>query len=1197
MKMVYNYSETIKSEKTVIIPSRSPEWTKGSKSEARGHVLVWVFICLTALLIFSGVCAHAHYYWDFPRYVSTNTRDVKKSDVKPIHMEESIVVFYLVQRSSSAQIQYITTQDMNRFSSPKSAVSEIELKKGFSPHFDAFYVRGVIFIVWNTMDGSLHLMKSTDNARTWERAEVLVSGENFCFRPRIFFANESLYLFYHTESEGRRIDFFFIQSRDMGKTWEAQKQVAKGFAGSFFPVLGSSGEELYVVWQSRPFTEEQTPIFNIYLSTSTDNGKSWTEPLKLIEDERGENKRPALLVNETGFTLFYEGDRGGATGVYWADYDSFNRRVGDETKINVPPSNTRHPQVFIRGKDRVVFYIDSRDGNDRLFYSWTEGAFEKERSQTGSSWEEAGPLGEPGRDILHYSPVEKDDSVYVFWVDDKGIAFVGPDTSVPPIRLLPLKGRYIGKSGAVVRWKELVDSSGLEGYAYSFNKEEDYEPEIINLSPGSGQINLSTGDEGPVYFHIRAKDTAGNFSDTVTVYFTADLTPPAATRIIPLELDEEGFHADNSPLFRWEKTGQDVAGYNYSLNRKKVTLGRSTVRTTGDKARYRSVEDGMWYFNVAAVDRAGNVGPTSHFRFKLHPIQQEPDEQKTVKLAPPWILSRETFEVNPVLNISLYVVLGGLLFITFFVTMDIILKKVSVQEGGTMEGNTNETGIRKKRFGLRFKFSFLIVTLILILTIGISGVLSFVSTENQKRALADQMMDKARLSLENMTNVAREGILNNDELLLLSVITKTMENKDIKYSIILDTENRVIAHSDINERGEVLESELLQRAVQEKTAVVDPTYNPDDLSQLYVLAKPVVFSDTVLGTVEIGYSTESIFRTIEAARKENLFSALVVTAVTICVGILGAILMATITIKPIKVLAKGANIIGQGRLDYKIHIKARDEIGLLSDEFNRMTGRLLEYQKKMEEKAKLDEQLEIARSIQQDLIPQQGIDNTRISINGFYKAAVGVGGDYYDFLEIDGDKYGVIMSDVAGKGVPASLMMIMIRTVFKSLVNSGVSEPARVVTLMNETLSSDISSDRFATLLFGVFEGKSRHFHYTNAGYGPLMIYKQEKNRCFLVNPPAGSVPIGVMPDVQYEEENPIAMMPGDSLFLFTDGIHEARNEKEEEYGMKRLSDIIPGFAGKDSKEIANLIINDVTRFVGSAEQYDDMTLTVMKVK
>jgi sigma-B regulation protein RsbU (phosphoserine phosphatase) len=270
---------------------------------------------------------------------------------------------------------------------------------------------------------------------------------------------------------------------------------------------------------------------------------------------------------------------------------------------------------------------------------------------------------------------------------------------------------------------------------------------------------------------------------------------------------------------------------------------------------------------------------------------------------------------------------------------------------------------------------------------------------------------------------------------------------------------------------------------------------------------------------------------------------------------------------------------------------------MLAREFNRMTDRLLIYQREMEKKAKMDEQLDIARNIQQSMIPGTGIESERMSINGYYRAASGVGGDYYDFVEIGNGMYGVIMSDVAGKGVPASLMMIMIRTIFKSLINSGVQEPGRVVTLMNSTLSSDISSDRFATLLFGIYDLSKGVFRYTNAGYGPLMIYKQEKGRCFQVNPPSSSIPIGVMPDVEYADEKPIRLVSGDSLYLFTDGVHEARNSAEEEYGMGRLSTFIPDVAEKDSKDIASAIVDDVLSFMGDAEQFDDMTLMVMKLK
>ena len=176
-------------------------------------------------------------------------------------------------------------------------------------------------------------------------------------------------------------------------------------------------------------------------------------------------------------------------------------------------------------------------------------------------------------------------------------------------------------------------------------------------------------------------------------------------------------------------------------------------------------------------------------------------------------------------------------------------------------------------------------------------------------------------------------------------------------------------------------------------------------------------------------------------------------------------------------------------------------------------------------------------------------------------------------------------------------MMIMIRTIFKSLVNSGVQDPARVVTLMNKTLSADISSDRFATLLFGTYTLKNGAFRYTNAGYGPLMIFKRNKSRCYQVNPPSGSIPIGVMPDVEYSEEKPIRLQSGDSLYLFTDGILEARNGVKEEYGMARLSNFIPNVADEGSRHIANAIVDDVLSFVGDVEQFDDMTLMVMKLK
>jgi sigma-B regulation protein RsbU (phosphoserine phosphatase) len=1128
-------------------------------------------------------------FWDFPRAVAKTSDTVIKADVKAVKVGRRVLVFFLSQGARSAEILYVPTEDLVRFGEPAAAIKGIALKEGFSPHFDVAFVDGTLFLAWNSLDGEIMLSTSGDGGASWSKESVLVRDKNFCFAPRIFFENGVLFLFFHTESEGSRIDFFFIKSGDAGLTWTSPHQIAKGFAGSFFPVLSARGKDLYVVWQSRPFSQAETPVFNVYLAVSGDGGASWSAPLPLTQGAIGENARPFISFTKSGFALLWESDRGEDSGIYYREFDPAGKPVADEVKVQKAYSNAKDPRKVPSEDALAVCYVDGRDGTERLYYA----------RKTDGGFEESGPLGTPGRDILHYNPITVRDQLFFFWQERGSIVFQGPDRTVPPLKILTAGNRYVGRQGVLVRWEELKDSSGIDGYAYAFDREEGVEPEIVNLTPFTTSVRLAPEEEGRYFFRLRARDRAGNFSRTVTLPFTVDLTPPPAPVIEEPRRDAEGFLRGESPLFQWSVDAQDLEGYRYTLSRQKAPVRDPKVNTARGRAVVRSLQGGTWYLNVAAVDRAGNVGETASLAFKLRPRKGVPAEkgsapEKAPGIAPPWILSRERFEAHPVMNVTLYLVLGGLMTVTFFLFADIFLSLLSPKKDRTMQ---QTEGIRKKRFGLRFKFSLLIAALILILTVGISAVLSSISIRSQKESLALQMWDKANLSLENMTNVAREGILNNDDLLLLSLIAKTMENKDIEFSVILNNENRVVAGSVPGEQDKTYTDEFTGKAAASGKAVFSPEFSPDDLAKRYALASPVTFSGKRIGTVQIRYSTESIFRTIDEARRTNLISSAVVTVATILVGIVGAIFMASITIRPIKVLAEGANIIGSGKLEHKIHIKAADEIGLLSDEFNRMTARLLDYQKRMEEKAKLDEQLEIARNIQQSLIPQAGIENDHISIGGFYKAAAGVGGDYYDFIQIDGGMYGLIMSDVAGKGVPASLMMIMIRTVFKSLIQSGIKEPAKVVSLMNDTIAPDISSDRFATLLFGIYDQKRRLFRYTNAGYGPLLVYKSGKKKCFLVESPEKSPPIGSMPDVPYNEEKPIQLERGDAVFLFTDGIHESRNEREEEYGMKRLADVIPGFAGKDSRETANFIIQDVLGFVGGAAQYDDMTLIVMKAK
>jgi serine phosphatase RsbU (regulator of sigma subunit) len=1140
-------------------------------------------LCTLLLLFFAAAPAGMAYYWDEPSYLLRNNSTTSYSDVQVVQSGTRFLVFSIRRRRGEAHIQYQPSGDLNTFADPVPVVEHIEVEEGFFPHFDVLRLDDTMLLAWNTIGGGIYLTESADGGRTWSAPRRVVQPDVYSFDPSLTVIGRNVLLFYHTESEGRRVDFYYTISTNRGRTWSEGYRVSDEFAGSFFPSMIFHRGRYYVAWQSRPFSDQRTPVFDIYLSFTDSLQKPWSTPLNLTDNSMGEDESPLLYAEGNRLKLIWQSDRGGTRSIYYRELDLQGAPVGETVRITSELSNARDPRILWADGELHVYYVDERTGKGSLYYS----------VQRLDQFEEQGAVAEVEADIISQFPFAADDELHEFWQDMNGIAHAGPDRRAGQPQFRKPLTKYIGLRGLAVSWNPVQDPSGVEGYLYAFNRDKSYDPEILNISHAATSLRLIADAEGPWYLHIRTMDRAGNLSPTLTLPFIADLTPPDAPVVAALSQDEEGFLEGNDPLITWSSEERGLVGYNYRLTRKRIDITSARIRTAKSSRQFRELEGGLWYFQVAAIDRAGNVSKTARVAFNLRPLSAPKDEISETVKAPPWAVGVYRFRAHRFLNIVLYILLGGLFFITFYITAGLIERYRAVREGVSME----QTAEQKIRFGLRFKFSLLIGVLVLLLTLGISTVLSYVAINHERRALAQQMIEKANLSLENMTNVAREGILNNDELLLLSLIGKTMENPDIDYSAVLDTANRVVAHSDINQRGTVYEDEFTLRASKQEGVLIEPAFEPDALASLYQLASPVLFAGKRIGTVRIGYSTETIFNTLEDVRRTSIINTIIITLITIVVGVIGAIIMASITIRPIKVLAKGANIIGGGNLEHKIQVRARDEIGMLAGEFNRMTSRLLVYQQEMQNKAKLDEQLEIARNIQQSMIPGSGIETEGLSISGFYQAAAGVGGDYYDFIEIGSGMFGLIMSDVAGKGVPASLMMIMIRTVFKSLIKSGMQSPSKVVTLMNSTLASDISSDRFATLLFGTFNLKNMIFRYTNAGYGPLMIYKADKNRCFQVNPPSGSIPIGVMPDVEYGEEKPIRLSSGDSLYLFTDGILEARNDAEEEYGMARLSGYVPKVASRDAREIADAIVGHVVSFVGTAEQFDDMTLMVMKVK
>jgi sigma-B regulation protein RsbU (phosphoserine phosphatase) len=248
-----------------------------------------------------------------------------------------------------------------------------------------------------------------------------------------------------------------------------------------------------------------------------------------------------------------------------------------------------------------------------------------------------------------------------------------------------------------------------------------------------------------------------------------------------------------------------------------------------------------------------------------------------------------------------------------------------------------------------------------------------------------------------------------------------------------------------------------------------------------------------------------------------------------------------------------------------------------------------------EEAERLDRQMKLAREVQRRMIPARAPEHTRYQFGCAYEPSSDLGGDFYDFLDFPNGDIGVVIADVVGKGLPASLMMASARSAFRSQVKAhpDIGEPMRTV---NHRLWQDTLPSEFVTAFYAVLSADGRRLTYCNAGHEPLLLLRAGTIRELDV----GGLVLGIDPDARYDASR-LSLKPGDLLVLFTDGMTEALNYDEEAYGRARLHDSIRlhGSMAPDMPVdlIAKQLLWDVRRFVGLAPQSDDMTLVVVRVK
>lgn len=243
----------------------------------------------------------------------------------------------------------------------------------------------------------------------------------------------------------------------------------------------------------------------------------------------------------------------------------------------------------------------------------------------------------------------------------------------------------------------------------------------------------------------------------------------------------------------------------------------------------------------------------------------------------------------------------------------------------------------------------------------------------------------------------------------------------------------------------------------------------------------------------------------------------------------------------------------------------------------------------------LDKELSIAKKIQLNFLPQSVPQMEGVEIAALISTAKAVGGDLYDFAEIKSDgeqKLGIMIGDVSGKGVPAALFMARSIADFRHFASATVA-PSSVLNDLNSQIALNYKSELFITMFYMIYDVLKKQLTFSNAGHLPAIWLKAEGTIELVTTE---GMPLGLLDSEKYSDAA-VQLKDGDMVILYTDGITEARNQNKEEFTIERVKEVVLKNRYASSQAMIDVIKSQLSKFVGTAPQYDDYTLVVMKIK
>jgi sigma-B regulation protein RsbU (phosphoserine phosphatase) len=325
---------------------------------------------------------------------------------------------------------------------------------------------------------------------------------------------------------------------------------------------------------------------------------------------------------------------------------------------------------------------------------------------------------------------------------------------------------------------------------------------------------------------------------------------------------------------------------------------------------------------------------------------------------------------------------------------------------------------------------------------------------------------------------------------------------------------------------------------------------------------------------------------LQSTTARNLGYGLVVVAL----AMIGIIPLSSRMTRNLSVLTKEADNLAHGDLSARVPVASKDEFGKLAQAFNRMAEDLSKNQKHLVERERMHKELEMCRKIQDELLPRKSFHSGVVEVKGVSIPAREVGGDFFNYFPMPNRTMALLIGDVSGKGLPAALLMANLQATIQARLPLELDLVKLAEQLDREIAANNAES--YLTLFLAVLDSQSLQLRYVNAGHNSQFLLRSDGS---LEQLSSTGRPLGLLAGGGFQEKC-VQLKHQDSLFFYTDGLVEAQNEAEEEFGMERLEELLIQERSKGLEGMLANVEKAISTHRGTVEAADDATMMLLKI-